>query len=560
MLSQLYIKNIAVIEKQTIDFKKGLNVFTGETGAGKTILVCAINSILGKRISKDMIRAGEDEASVSALFEELSGEACQKLRELDFLDEGEDSVLIMRKISADSKNTCQINGKPASLHILKEIGELLVDIHGQHDNASLLKPENHLSYLDSYLSLEDKLADYKEGFAEAVNLKKDLERLKQNDYDKNIKIDMLKYQIAEIEGARLSEGELDSLRERRGIMRNSEKIAELLGQSIAILDGDGEREGVLDGVASLLGYADDVSSYIQEFESIKTRLNDVYYEIEEVGEELRDRLSEMEYDPNELSEIEDRLSLISSLTHKYGEDEAQILSYLDKCRDELDASEFSEEKAERMEEELTKLLYKINDKAEEISKIRLKGAEEFISRLEGELGFLNMPNVKLSIRHEKTKLKNRGIDDLEFLISTNPGESPKPMAKIASGGELSRIMLSVKNVFAEKDKIPTSVFDEIDTGISGLAAQRVGEKLKQLSSARQIICVTHLAQVAMFADNHLLIKKNVDCGKTFTTISSLSGEDRAREIARITSGDVITEASLQSAREMLEVGNKTKSF
>lgn len=556
MLSQLFIKNIAVIKQSTIDFKKGLNVFTGETGAGKTILVCAINSILGKRISKDMIRTGEETATISAVFEELSEEVVKRLKELDYLDDGEDSVLVNRKISSDSKSVCQINGKPASLHILKEIGEMLVDIHGQHDNAALLKPENHLTYLDNFLSLEDSLNDYKEGFAEAVNLKKDLERLRQNDYDKNIKLDMLKYQIAEIESANLSEGELDTLREKRKLMRNSEKISALLSESQEILDGNIDSRGLSDGVSELINSASQISSYISDFEEIETKLNDIYYELEEIGETIREKIAETDYDPQELNEIEDRLNLISGLTHKYGQDEKQILTYLEKCREELDMTEFSEEKAEKLEEKLNQLLININEKAEKISAIRLSGAKDFIEKLENELSFLNMPNVKLSLRHEKTKLKNRGIDDLEFLISTNPGESPKPLAKIASGGELSRIMLSVKNVFAEKDKIPTSVFDEVDTGISGLAAQKVGKKLKQLSRARQIICVTHLSQVAMFADNHLLIKKTTYGETTCTTIKVLEGEERAYEIARITSGDVITEASLQNAKELIEAGKE----
>lgn len=556
MLSQLFIKNIAVIEQATIDFKKGLNIFTGETGAGKTILISAINAILGQRVSKDIIRTGESTGFISALFEDINDNAIEKLTQMGYAQDDDNSVLISREISTDSKSSCKINGRPANLQILKEFASVLIDIHGQNDNSYLLNRDNHISFLDSYCELEEKLSDYKELFAKAVKIKRDLEKIKQDDSDKNIKIDMLKYQINEIENANLVSGELEELKARRKIIRNSEKISTALGESKEIIDGTNEQAGIMDLISTLSKNILDVSNYIGDFESFSQKLDNIYYEIEEIGEDIKDKLSEIDYDVFELNSVEERISTLTSLTHKYGEDEDAILQHLEKCKEELDSMEFSEEKAEKLSQELESLLLTLKKMAEEISVIRLTGAKDFISKLEDELKFLNMPNVKLSIKHEITKLRSGGYDDIEFLISTNLGETPKPLAKIASGGELSRIMLSIKNVFAQKDNIDTSIFDEIDTGISGLAAQKVGEKLKSLSKSRQIICVTHLAQVAMFAGNHLLIKKNDQDGRTFTTITPIEGEMRVEEIARITSGDLITEASIKNARELIEYGAK----
>ena len=556
MLSQLFIKNIAVIEQATIDFKKGLNIFTGETGAGKTILISAINAILGQRVSKDIIRTGESTGFISALFEDINDNAIEKLTQMGYAQDDDNSVLISREISTDSKGSCKINGRPANLQILKEFASVLIDIHGQNDNSYLLNRDNHISFLDSYCDLEEKLSEYKELFAKAVKIKRDLDKIKQDDSDKNIKIDMLKYQINEIENAHLVSGELEELKARRKIIRNSEKISTALGESKEIIDGTNEQAGIMDLISTLSKNILDVSNYIGDFESFSQRLDNIYYEIEEIGEDIKDKLSEIDYDVFELNSVEERISALNSLTHKYGEDEDAILEHLEKCKEELNSMEFSEEKAEKLSEELENLLDILKKVAEEISEIRLSGAEDFISKLENELKFLNMPNVKLSIKHEITKLRSGGYDDIEFLISTNLGETPKPLAKIASGGELSRIMLSIKNVFAQKDNIDTSIFDEIDTGISGLAAQKVGEKLKTLSKSRQIICVTHLAQVAMFAGNHLLIKKNAQDGRTFTTITPIEGEMRVEEIARITSGDLITDASIKNARELIEYGAK----
>ncbi|MEG1449093.1 MAG: DNA repair protein RecN, partial [Oscillospiraceae bacterium] len=517
--------------------KKGLNIFTGETGAGKTILISAINAILGQRVSKDIIRTGESTGFISALFEDINDNALEKLTEMGYAQDDENSVLIAREISTETKGSCKINGRPATLQILREFAGVL-------------------SFLDSYCDLEERLSEYKELFAATVKVKRDLEKLKQDDLDKNIKIDMLKYQIKEIEEANLVIGELEELKSQRKIIRNSEKITTSLGESKEIIDGNNEQLGVLDLLSHLSKNMSDVSNYIDDFESYGQKLDDMYYEIQEIGEDIKERLSEIDYDVYELNSIENRIDTITSLTHKYGQDEEEILAHLEKCKDELEGMEFSEEKAERLSGQLEELLQRLQHMAEQISDIRLAGAEDFIKKLENELSFLNMPNVKLMVKHEITKLRSGGFDDIEFLISTNVGETPKPLAKIASGGELSRIMLSIKNVFAQKDNIDTSIFDEIDTGISGLAAQKVGEKLKALSKARQIICVTHLAQVAMFADNHLLIKKNVANERTFTTINVIVGETRVHEIARITSGDLITEASIENARELIAYGER----
>ena len=555
MLTNLYIENIAVIEKSNIDFTRGLNVLTGETGAGKSIVIDAINAVLGKRSSRGIIRSGADSAFVSATFEELSPLALKKLSTLGY--EAEDGTLILsRELSTSGKNTCRVNSRPATVAVLKEIGEYLINIHGQNDNLELMNPALHIVYIDALADIAEQLSAYRKLYRELRAVEEELSSADTDEAERLRKIDLLSFQISEIEDADVTVGEYDALTAERNALQNREKIAKELMRARLALDGDDEIDGVLrmtdDAAASVMN----ASRYLGSLENTADRLSSALYELQEISRELENAMDDIEADPSRLEEIEERLDLLYRLRHKYGDTEEEILSYLDSAKAELKALNdyaFNREQLEKRREQLYNQSY---NSAKEISNIRQRVCEDFRSSVEREMAFLLMPHVRLEIQREEVELNSRGIDKLEFLISTNPGEEPKPVSKIASGGELSRMMLAIKTVLSRADFVQTLIFDEIDTGISGSAADRVGKKLSQLSADSQVLCVTHQAQIAAFADNHLFISKSVHDERTFTQVDSLDEQGRVRELARIVGGEQITDSALNHAKQLLNTARE----
>jgi len=550
MLKQLHIQNIAVIQKANVMLTPGLNVFTGETGAGKTILISAIDAVLGERASKDMIRAGEEKAQVTALFEDISPLAVRALEELGYSDD-EGSVLISREIHLNGKGSCKINGVPATVSILKEIASLLISIHGQRDSAQLLAGEQHLRLIDAFGDLGGDMEEYHAAYRRMCDIREELESLKISDSQKAQRIDMLTFQIDEIEAAGLEDPEEEGqLQAQKKLIKNSEKVRDALSAAYTAIQGAGEAEGIgtlIDALADSIALAAD---FIAPMEPMSQRISEMRYELEEYAQDIRNTLEDFEFDPRELDVIESRLDTIYKLRRKYGDSIGEILSYCDKARVELEAITTSEQRARELTVALESATATAESLAAALSEKRRKAAQGLVLQVEEELAFLDMPSVRLSIRHQAKPLSERGMDEIEFYIVTNVGESPKPLSKIASGGEMSRIMLAIKNVLAEKDDVATLIFDEVDTGVSGRAAQKIGRKLAQVARARQVVCVTHLAQVAAFADNHLLIRKEIEGDRTFTRITALGEEEIVAELARITNGDLITDAALQSAGEL----------
>ncbi|MDD2955235.1 MAG: DNA repair protein RecN [Oscillospiraceae bacterium] len=551
MLSELYIQNIAVIEKASVTFSKGLNIFTGETGAGKSILIDAINAVLGSRTSKDLVRTGEKKALVTALFQDLGAASREMLTSLGYEPEEDGSLLMMREIASDGKTSCKLNGRPATAAILKEVAQNLITIHGQHDNQALLSPEKHLGFIDDFGGTATLLEEYRGEYAALQDLRRELERLTMDDMEKSRRIDLLSYQVDEISAAELFAGEEEQLRARKKIIANAARILENLHCAHDILFGGDNAEGVVAQMEELGGNLEFASGYYPELGEISARVQEMRYELEEDAEEVRSLLDEVEVDPGELNRIEARLDLIYQLKRKYGSSEEEILEYFAKAQEELDSISRSDELADKLRHELSLVEKKTEILAKNLSERRQTAIEAFAGRVGEELRFLDMPAVRFVVDRQDTELTARGMDRVEFLISTNPGEPPKPIGRIASGGELSRIMLSLKNVIADSDQVDTLIFDEVDAGVSGRAADRVGQKLKEVSRGRQIICVTHLAQVAAFADNHLLIEKTVSEGRTFTGVQALDRAGRVSELARIMGGEAQTPAVLQSAGEML---------
>ena len=554
MLSQLYIKNIAVISEAVIDLGPNLNIFTGETGAGKTVLISAINGVLGARLTKDIIRSGEDTACISALFTKLNSQEMNAVKEMGFEME-DDTLLISREIG--SKNICKVNGRPANLQILRDIASLLIDVHGQKDNHKLLIPENHIDYIDEFGDLSDTLSKYRQLYDQILNVKHLLEQNNRQDREKEHQIDLLTYQIGEIEEANLTAGEEEQLILRRDQIANSEKILRLLGRSKELLDGEEETAGIIQMFEEMTENLSKLAAYLPQMAELAARMEEISYDISDCSGDLTNYLDTVDYEPQELEQVEERLDLIHHLKRKYGNTVEEILTYLENSKAKLDQITFSEERAQRLEQEYRRLKPLVQEAADELTQKRHCAAKEFLSRVKKELEFLNMPSVRLSVSAGRSGWQPNGQDELEFLISSNVGEEPKSLAKIASGGELSRTMLAIKNVLAEKDRIATAVFDEIDTGVSGKAAQKIGLKLKEISHARQVICVTHLPQVAVFADHHLYIHKQEESGRTFTHIDRLEGDRRTGEIARMISGDNLTDTAIKNAEEMLALAKQS---
>ena len=550
MLSQLFIKNVAVIESASIDFENGFNVFTGETGAGKSILIDSINAVLGGRTSRDLVRTGEGKAVVSAVFTDISKEAEKLLEELGY--DIEEELLISREISAEGKSICKVNMRPATAGVLKQLSSVLIDVHGQHDSAVLQNPELHIGYIDSFGNTESELLEYRESYKKLKFVEREIKKIINDDSDKTARIDMLKFQIGEIEAAAIEEGEEEELLALSKRIKSAENIMELISETVSALDGNGENEGALEGLSSAIENCARLAEFFPQYEGLSEKFKEMYYEFEEFANDVKDNADELDFDPALQNRTERRLDQIFRLKRKYGGSVEEMFKYYNKSVLELENIEFSEERLEKLKKEREQLFSETAKLADILTKKRSEASEAFEKAVSEELSYLNMPNVRFKVNFEETDFTESGKDNLEFYIATNAGEPLKPLTKIASGGELSRIMLSIKNVLADNDNVDTLIFDEVDTGISGSAAQKVGQKLKQVSKGRQIICVTHLAQVAAFADNHLLISKSTEGGKTFTSVESLEKEGRVNELARIMGGN-LTDALKKSAEELLEL-------
>ena len=558
MLTRLHIENIAVIEKAEIAFEKGLNVLTGETGAGKSMIIDAINAVLGERVSREIVRTGSERADVTALFTDLSGAACAALEEQGYAPDEDGCLLIRRTVGAEGKSSCRINGQPATAAVLREIGRSLVNIHGQHDNQSLLDPERHVDYLDQMGGLLPLREDYRASYTELCRLRSERRKVDMDEAAKARRMDMLRYQIDEIEAAALQEGEEAHLMEQRSLYRNSERIAESVAAAKQALTGDEESDGALARLTGAVEALTDAGRYVSELEELAKRAQGLLYELEECVGDLRGFGSGLEYDPQELDRIETRLELIKRLESKYGSSEAEVLRFLEQAQAEWEEIELSDQRAAQLDTECAAALERAEEKAARLTQARREAALHFAEQVGEQLRFLDMPRVRLEVAVEPAELSSQGADRVEFLISANPGEPVRPLARIASGGELSRIMLALKSVMAGVDDIDTLIFDEIDTGISGRAAQKVGLRLRQLGENRQILCVTHLAQIAAMGHQHLLIRKEVRQDRTYTEVAALNVSGREEELARIIGGEV-TPANLQAAREMLAKAEETEN-
>ena len=547
MLSLLHIENIAVIEQADISFDKGFNVLTGETGAGKSIVIDAISAILGQRAYRDMIRTGANKASVRAVFTRVPMLSWFAENGVEYDEE----TVIQRDIFMDGKNVCRVNGALVTVAILHKLGVQLINIHGQHDSATLFDEENHLRFLDAFADNGDLRADYQEKFAAVSTLRREIDRMTMDEGEKLRRMETLKYQVAEIEKADLKSGEDEELEQRRKLLQNSEKLSQGLEEATEALLGGDEN----DGAAALLAQAayslSRIARYSDDYTAFQERLTDLKYQVQDIADEVRDSLDELCYSADELERIESRLDVIHRLRRKYGADCHEILAYLDKAQKELDEIEFADDRVEQLKKKLAKQEKEAWDAALLLRKNRQEQGKILADKILSELAQLDMPRVQFQCRFRETELGAEGADGVAFYLSANAGEDLKPLSKVASGGELARIMLSMKNVLAEKDAVDTLIFDEVDTGVSGRAAQRIAEKLRSLAKHKQVLCVTHLPQLAALADTHMLIAKSERDGRTFTTVTPLDKQGRVNELARIIGGTNITETTRKSAEEML---------
>ena len=551
MLKTLNIENIAVIEKAQIEFNNGLNVLTGETGAGKSIGVDSINAILGVSTSRELVRHGADFAFVSALFEDVSDNVKNKLDELGYSAEEDGSLLLTRKITEAGKSVCKINGSSATVSILKEVGQLLVNIHGQHDSQSLLNPDLHYQFVDMMSDNDEAITDYKDSFHKLLSVRRRLKALTDDEEDKDRVLELLEYQIKELEDADIQPNEKTELLKKKRRIESSEAMLLALNKAGVALGGNDEFDGASTLVSSAAKSFSSVSSLSDGAEKILSVLNDISEEIEEIKDLIHSEIASFDFDENEREQVEERLDLLYKLSLKYGNTEEEMLSFLENAKEKRNAVLFNDEELEKLTVQYDALLDEVMKKAEKLSEFRKKTAEAFEENVRNQLAFLDMHKIMFVVHFEKGNLSSNGFDKIEFLISTNPGEPAKPLAKIASGGELSRIMLAIKNVIVHNDTIGTLIFDEIDTGVSGRASRKIGLKLKAVSEGTQVITVTHSAQIASAADVHFLIQKDFDNDRTYTKISSLDFEGRKKELARIMGGLNITDALLKSAEEML---------
>jgi len=548
MLNSLYIENVAVIEKTDIELFDGLNILTGETGAGKSIFIDAINAVMGQRTSKEIIRNGADSATVFATFTNVNDAVIETLSDNGY-DLDEDELVISRTLSLSGKGNCRINGKPATISLIRQLSLNLINIHGQHESYQLFTPETHIKYIDNMADNSQLIEKYKVAFSNYKKLKKQLKAFETDENQRLQRIDVLTYQVNEIDNASVVIGEKEALEEERSIISSSEKIAEALQSSKSCLNGS--NTNAVDIIDDCLTSLIKASNYNPELESLSNRVSDVYYELQDVSNCIEEAIDNCEFNPYRLEEIDDRLDLLRKLSKKYGETEEEILEFLEKACTELEILLQYDTNRNALYEQCEKAKNEVQKIADELTDSRLKTAKIFEERVKYEMTFLNMPRVELVVSHNKTDLHENGQDFIELLISANPGEEPKPVAKIASGGELSRMMLAIKTVLASNDVIDTLIFDEIDTGISGSAAQKVGLKLREVSKSRQVLCVTHQAQIAALADNHFLISKNIKEDRTYTEIKHLDYEGRLSELARILDGVSVTDTALAHAKQLM---------
>ena len=549
MLSSLQIENVAVIQKANVHFEKGLNVLTGETGAGKSILIDSINAILGNRASKDLVRTGAAKAVIRAAFEDVPPAVLDSLEKAGY--ERSEALLLSREITAEGKSTCRINGMPATAAVLRELCGGLININGQHDSVGLLNPARHEGILDAYAQNGAEYQAYYAIYRELVGVKKTLDAMITDEGEKQRRIDLLSYQVQEIDDAALTAGEEQTLESRRKVLANASTIRDRIAQCYALLSGGDEAPGAVDLLGEASNAVDAAAQLDGELFAGAGQLLDLYYTAKDVAADLIGRLDAYDTNDAELDEIEQRIDLIYKLRRKYGDTVEDILAFGERARQELEMIQSSQERVEHLQKEQRRLYTLAREKAELLTQTRLKAFEELNKRISDTLDFLNMPGVRMTLRHTRGPLASHGQDSIEFYISTNPGEAPKPLAKIASGGELSRITLAIKNAMADKDAVPTVIYDEIDSGVSGKAASRIGEVLRQSAEGHQILCITHTAQIAALADCHLLIQKNITNERTYTEIHPLDENGRVEALARLISGDHVTELSLANAREML---------
>lgn len=547
MLKTLDIENIAVIEKASVDFSGGLNVLTGETGAGKSIVVDSINAIMGERTSRELVRYGADNAYVSAYFDDICDSALNKLKKFDIELEEDNSLLITRKISANGKSLCKVNGKTVTVSMLKEICSYLVNVHGQHDSQALLNPDLQYNYIDMLLEDKSVLSDYKETFKKLISVRRKLKSFAKDEDNKESLLELLNFQIEELEKADIKVGEREELTKKRALIQKSEDIIKSLNLAISVINGDDENIGIEQACA-------DVSRTLFKFDETKD-VYDVFNDINDKLELAKDKaevlLLSIDFSPEEIEMIDEKLDLYYKFSNKYGQTEQEMLDYLEKAKEKRNSILFADEELNRLNEEYENLLNITVKLADKLSAERKKTAKIFEENVKQELAFLDMPKMQFYVDFNKGNLSSTGYDKIEFLISANPGEPPKSLSKVASGGELSRIMLAIKNIISYNDTIGTLIFDEIDTGVSGRASQKIGLKLKSVSKNTQVICVTHSAQIASNADEHFLIKKKFNDNKTFTCVTPLDFEGRKQELARIMGGLEITDTLLQSAEELL---------
>ncbi len=550
MLAQLFINNIAVIERASIELDQGFTVLTGETGAGKSIIIDAIHAVLGERTSKELVRTGTDTASVSALFVDLDKDTLKALDEMSIPREEDNSLLIQREIRLEGRSLCKLNGVPATVSMLRELGTRLISIHGQHESYELLSPEVHMTYVDSFGGLEKLLEEYQESYRKLRRIQQKLESFNTDEGEKARRLDLLRYQIDELEAADIQPGEREELTRQRDAMRNSEKIAASLEIVRDLLIGDENANGLLSGVSQAVSEMERAAEFLPDAEEPTQKLRDAKYLLEDVDSALQSM--GVEFDPALQETVEDRLDLLYRLSLKYGDTEEKMLAFLENAQNEIHEIEFSDEARAELESQYEAEKKQAITLAKQLSERRKAAGKTFVEMVKQELGFLNMPGIEFLVETERVPLYAMGCDKMQFLVSANKGEPPKPMSKIASGGELSRIMLAIKTVLSGKDKVETLIFDEVDTGISGAAANNVGQKLKQVSQNRQVLCITHLAQIAALADNHFQISKHVEKERTFTDVKLLDFEGRKQELARIIGGENVTDLQLKMAEEMLK--------
>lgn len=554
MLSCLQIENVAVIQKAEVHFQPGLNVLTGETGAGKSILIDSINAILGNRTSKDLVRTGASKAVIRASFAQIPDAVLDKLEAAGYERSAE--LLLSREITAEGKSSCRINGMPTTAAVLRELCGGLININGQHDSVGLLNPAHHLSILDDYAQNAKLYQEYYVLYRSLVKVKKELDAMITDEAEKQRRIDLLTYQVQEIEDAALTAGEEQTLEARRKVLTNASTIRDRVAKAHALLSGDDDTPGAVDLLGEASNAMDTAAQLDESLSGVSGTLMDLYYSAKDAAAELIDRLDAYDTNDAELDEIEQRLDLLYRLKRKYGDTVEDIIAFGQKAREELEQIQFSEQRHDQLQAEKLRLYGLAREKAEALTQTRLKAFDELNARITDTLQFLNMPGVRMTLHHARGPLASHGQDSVEFYISTNAGEAPKPLARIASGGELSRITLAIKNALADRDAVPTVIYDEIDSGVSGKAAGRIGEVLRQSAQGHQILCITHTAQIAALADCHLLIQKNVTNDRTYTEIHPLDTEGRVEALARLISGDHVTELSRANAREMLGTGRQ----